>query len=70
RGAGGGGGVGVTWGRAPALVIGVVFLGARPLVYLAYKSQQMAKPALNGLGAVQQIGRERREASHATAGRG
>ncbi|HET6733749.1 hypothetical protein, partial [Mycobacterium sp.] len=36
---------------------------------LASKSPTMAKPRLNGLGAVQQIARERRAAAHAT-GRG
>jgi preprotein translocase subunit SecD len=30
----------------------------------------LAKPAFNGLGAVQQIARERRAATHATTGRG
>jgi preprotein translocase subunit SecD len=37
-------------------------------VFLASKSPTMAKPALNGLGAVQQIARERRAA--ASTGRG
>jgi preprotein translocase subunit SecD len=43
-----------------------VFLVTWPLVFLASKSTTMAKPALNGLGAVQQIARERRAAAHAT----
>jgi len=47
----------------------VVFLVTWPLVYLASKSPTLAKPAFNGLGAVQQIARERRAAAHAT-GRG
>ncbi|BBX93045.1 protein translocase subunit SecD [Mycolicibacterium boenickei] len=59
-----------TLGLTTILDIVVVFLVTWPLVYLASKSPTMAKPAFNGLGAVQQIARERREASHATAGRG
>jgi preprotein translocase subunit SecD len=38
----------------------VVFLVTWPLVYLASKSVMLAKPAYNGLGAVQQVARERR----------
>jgi len=38
-----------------------------PLVYLASKSPTMAKPVFNGLGAVQQIARERREAGQSDA---
>ncbi|WP_019969414.1 protein translocase subunit SecD [Mycobacterium sp. 141] len=59
-----------TLGLTTLLDIVVVFLVTWPLVYLASKSPTMANPALNGLGAVQQIARERREAAHATAGRG
>lgn len=59
-----------TLGLTTILDLVVVFLVTWPLVYLASKSPTMAKPALNGLGAVQQIARERREATHATAGRG
>ncbi|OBG89736.1 protein-export membrane protein SecD [Mycobacterium sp. E802] len=59
-----------TLGLTTILDVVVVFLVTWPLVYLASKSPTMAKPALNGLGAVQQIARERRAASHATAGRG
>ncbi|MCC9184649.1 protein translocase subunit SecD [Mycolicibacterium mageritense] len=59
-----------TLGLTTILDLVVVFLVTWPLVYLASKSPTMAKPALNGLGAVQQIARERREAAHATAGRG
>jgi preprotein translocase subunit SecD len=53
----------------------VVFLVTWPLVYLASKSVMLAKPAYNGLGAVQQVARERRAlasraaSSHST-GRG
>ncbi len=38
----------------------VVFVVTWPLVYLASKSTVLAKPAYNGLGAVQQVARERR----------
>ncbi|MDG4669073.1 protein translocase subunit SecD [Mycobacterium sp. 236(2023)] len=47
----------------------IVFLVTWPLVYMASKSPLWAKPSLNGLGAVQQIARERRAAANA-AGRG
>jgi preprotein translocase subunit SecD len=40
----------------------VVFLVTWPLVYQASKSATLAKPAYNGLGAVQRIARERRAA--------
>jgi len=52
-----------TLGLTTILDIVVVFLVTWPLVFLASKSAQMAKPAYNGLGAVQQIARERRAAS-------
>ncbi|HEX2212890.1 MAG TPA: protein translocase subunit SecD, partial [Mycobacterium sp.] len=58
-----------TLGLTTILDVVVVFLVTWPLVFLASKSATMAKPALNGLGAVQQIARERRAAAHA-AGRG
>jgi preprotein translocase subunit SecD len=58
-----------TLGLTTILDVVVVFLVTWPLVYLASKSPTMAKPALNGLGAVQQIARERRAAATAT-GRG
>jgi preprotein translocase subunit SecD len=49
----------------------VLFLVTWPLVYLASKSTTLAKPAYNGLGAVQQVARERRAlASRASTGRG
>jgi preprotein translocase subunit SecD len=48
----------------------VVFLVTWPLVYLASKSPTLAKPAFNGLGAVQQIARERRAAAASATGRG
>ena len=58
-----------TLGLTTILDVVVVFLVTWPLVYMASKSTLLAKPALNGLGAVQQIARERRAAAHAT-GRG
>jgi preprotein translocase subunit SecD len=57
-----------TLGLTTILDLVVVFLVTWPLVYLASKSTRMAKPAFNGLGAVQQIARERRAAAHATTG--
>lgn len=61
-----------TLGLTTILDVVVVFLVTWPLVYLASKSPTMAKPAFNGLGAVQQIARERRAAGQSTApaGRG
>jgi preprotein translocase subunit SecD len=58
-----------TLGLTTILDVVVVFLVTWPLIYLASKSTTMAKPKLNGLGAVQQIARERRAAAPAT-GRG
>ncbi|MFZ0833818.1 MAG: protein translocase subunit SecD, partial [Mycobacterium sp.] len=52
-----------TLGLTTILDVVVVFLVTWPLVYLASKSALMAKPAFNGLGAVQQIARERRAAA-------
>jgi preprotein translocase subunit SecD len=57
-----------TLGLTTILDVVVVFLVTWPLVYMASKTTTMAKPALNGLGAVQQIARERRAA--AATGRG
>jgi preprotein translocase subunit SecD len=58
-----------TLGLTTILDVVVVFLVTWPLVYLASKSTTLAKPAFNGLGAVQQIARERRATAQAT-GRG
>jgi preprotein translocase subunit SecD len=58
-----------TLGLTTILDLVVVFLVTWPLVYLASKSPTLAKPAYNGLGAVQQVARERR-ASASTTGRG
>ena len=49
-----------TLGLTTILDVVVVFLVTWPLVYLASKSTTLSKPAFNGLGAVQQIARERR----------
>jgi len=63
-----------TLGLTTILDVVVVFLVTWPLVYLASKSATMAKPAFNGLGAVQQIARERRATGQSdvlvTTGRG
>ncbi len=58
-----------TLGLTTILDVVVVFLVTWPLVYLASKSPTMAKPAFNGLGAIQQIARERRAAETATGRR-
>jgi preprotein translocase subunit SecD len=52
-----------TLGLTTALDTVVVFLVTWPLLYLAGNSKMLAKPAYNGLGAVQQIARERRAAT-------
>jgi preprotein translocase subunit SecD len=48
----------------------VVFLVTWPLIYLASKSARLAKPTYNGLGAVQQVARERRALNQAGASTG
>ncbi len=58
-----------TLGLTTILDVVIVFLVTWPLVFMASKSPLWAKPSLNGLGAVQQIARERRAAANA-AGRG
>ncbi|MGA9677081.1 MAG: protein translocase subunit SecD, partial [Mycobacterium sp.] len=59
-----------TLGLTTILDLVVVFLVTWPLLYLASKSPTMAKPAFNGLGAVQQVARERRAAADSQRGRG
>ncbi|MBU3750277.1 MAG: protein translocase subunit SecD [Mycobacterium sp.] len=59
-----------TLGLTTILDVIVVFLITWPLMYLASKSATLARPGLNGLGAVQQIARERRAAVAAATGRG
>ncbi|OBG34338.1 protein-export membrane protein SecD, partial [Mycobacterium alsense] len=58
-----------TLGLTTILDLVVVFLVTWPLVYVASKSPTLAKPAYNGLGAVQRVARERRAADVKT-GRG
>jgi preprotein translocase subunit SecD len=58
-----------TLGLTTILDVVVVFLVTWPLVYLSSKSPTLSKPAFNGLGAVQQIARERRAAATSTGGR-
>jgi preprotein translocase subunit SecD len=58
-----------TLGLTTILDVVVVFLVTWPLVYLSSKSVTLSKPAFNGLGAVQQIARERRAAATVTGGR-
>jgi preprotein translocase subunit SecD len=57
-----------TLGLTTILDIVVVFLVTWPLVYLASKSATLARPAYNGLGAVQQVARERRAVASGAAG--
>jgi preprotein translocase subunit SecD len=65
-----------TLGLTTILDLVVVFLVTWPLLYLATKSSKLARPSYNGLGAVQQVARERRASSAgarsgaATTGRG
>ncbi|MGO9696482.1 MAG: protein translocase subunit SecD [Mycobacterium sp.] len=59
-----------TLGLTTILNLVVVFLVTWPLVYLASKSPTLAKPAFNGLGAVQRVARERRASSQVKTGRG
>jgi preprotein translocase subunit SecD len=59
-----------TLGLTTILDLVVVFLVTWPLLYLASKSPMLAKPAYNGLGAVQQVARERRASSDVKTGRG
>jgi preprotein translocase subunit SecD len=58
-----------TLGLTTILDVVVVFLVTWPLVFLSSKSTMLTKPAFNGLGAVQQIARERRAASALTGGK-
>ncbi|OBG80992.1 protein-export membrane protein SecD, partial [Mycobacterium sp. E3298] len=59
-----------TLGLTTILDVVVVFLVTWPMIYLASKSPTLAKPAYNGLGAVQQVARERRASSQVKTGRG
>ncbi|MEV6276419.1 protein translocase subunit SecD [Nocardia sp. NPDC051832] len=51
-----------TLGLTTVLDVVVVFLVTMPLVMLASRSQFWAKPGVNGLGAIQEVARERRAA--------
>jgi preprotein translocase subunit SecD len=59
-----------TLGLTTILDLVVVFLVTWPLLYLASKSPRLAKPAFNGLGAVQRVARERRASAYSQTGRG
>ena len=52
-----------TLGLTTVLDVVVVFLVTWPLVHLASKSPFWSKPGVNGLGAVQQIAKERKAAA-------
>ncbi|TQF66353.1 protein translocase subunit SecD [Rhodococcus spelaei] len=52
-----------TLGLTTILDVVVVFLVTHPLVHLASKSEFWSKPSVNGLGAVQQVARERKTAA-------
>lgn len=58
-----------TLGLTTIVDLVVVFLVTWPLVYLASKTPTLAKPVYNGLGAVQQVARERRAAAQVKTGR-
>lgn len=57
-----------TLGLTTILDVVVVFLVTWPLVYMASKSRFWSKPSVNGLGAVQQVARERKIAAAAAPG--
>ena len=59
-----------TLGLTTIIDLVVVFLVTWPLLYLASKNPTLAKPTYNGLGAVQQVARERRASSHVQTGQG
>ncbi|MFE3293144.1 protein translocase subunit SecD [Rhodococcus sp. NPDC059234] len=52
-----------TLGLTTILDVIVVFLVTHPLVHLASKSEFWSRPSVNGLGAVQQVARERKTAA-------
>ena len=57
-----------TLGLTTILDVVVVFLVTWPLVYMASKSRFWSKPSVNGLGAVQQVARERKLVAASTSG--
>ncbi|WP_164874111.1 protein translocase subunit SecD [Rhodococcus spongiicola] len=56
-----------TLGLTTILDVVVVFLVTWPLVYMASKSRFWSKPSVNGLGAVQEVARERKMAAAAVS---
>ncbi|MCP2279088.1 preprotein translocase subunit SecD [Nocardia amikacinitolerans] len=56
-----------TLGLTTILDVVVVFLVTAPLVLLASRSAFWSKPSINGLGAIQEVARERRAAEAAVA---
>lgn len=56
-----------TLGLTTILDVVVVFLVTWPLVYMASKSRFWSKPSVNGLGAVQQVARERKMVAASTS---
>lgn len=57
-----------TLGLTTILDVMVVFLVTHPLVVLATRSPFLSKPSVNGLGAVSEVARQRREAARAAVG--
>ncbi|MFT4201475.1 protein translocase subunit SecD [Gordonia sp. (in: high G+C Gram-positive bacteria)] len=57
-----------TLGLTTILDVMVVFLVTHPLVALATRSSFLSKPPVNGLGAVSDVARERREAARRAVG--
>ncbi|PFX03907.1 hypothetical protein CJ469_01781 [Nocardia farcinica] len=57
-----------TLGLTTILDVVVVFLVTAPLVLLASRSAFWSKPSVNGLGAIQEVARERRAAESAAEG--
>ncbi|HNP57751.1 MAG TPA: protein translocase subunit SecD [Gordonia sp. (in: high G+C Gram-positive bacteria)] len=55
-------------GLTTILDVMVVFLVTHPLVVLATRSPFLSKPSVNGLGAVSEVARQRREAARAAVG--
>ncbi len=56
-----------TLGLTTILDVLIVFMVTHPLVHLASKSEFWSKPSVNGLGAVSQVGRERKALAAAGA---
>ncbi|GED97871.1 protein translocase subunit SecD [Gordonia crocea] len=57
-----------TLGLTTILDVAVVFLVTHPLVVYATRSSFLSKPSVNGLGAVSEVARQRREAARAAVG--